>query len=248
MRVALKFDAAAAPVLTAQPAGTVDRVLLEGPHSRRKELWLVLRALRDFIAGFRTLHFAGPCVTVFGSARYDDSHPYYALGREVGRGLASLGFTVMTGGGRGLMEAANRGAREAGGRSVGCNIQLPDEQVPNRYLDRSVTCRYFFATGRARAVRESRGRSCRRRREAPSGLEVLLAIERAHRLRAGAQRHRGTPIRVDAIRVCALVAQQPGRLLQVSGHVFVDTVRHGQRLSRVRPRRHPTHIAPAVRR
>jgi predicted Rossmann-fold nucleotide-binding protein len=99
------------------PPGPSDRVLLEGPHSRRKELWLVLRALRDFIAGFRTLHFVGPCVTVFGSARFDESHPYYALGREIGAALAGLGFTVMTGGGPGLMEAANRGAREAGGRS-----------------------------------------------------------------------------------------------------------------------------------
>lgn len=125
------------------PSST-DRILLEGPHSRRKEFWLVLRSVRDFIAGFRTLHFVGPCVTVFGSARFDESHRYYAIGREVGAGLASLGFTVMTGGGPGLMEAANRGAREAGGRSVGCNIELPMEQEPNRYLDRSVTCRYFF--------------------------------------------------------------------------------------------------------
>jgi uncharacterized protein (TIGR00730 family) len=121
-----------------------DRVLLEGPHSRRQELLLVLRSVRDFISGFRTLHFVGPCVTVFGSARYDDAHPYYALGREVGRGLARLGFTVMTGGGPGLMEAANRGAREAGGRSVGCNIVLPVEQQANAYLDRVVTCRYYF--------------------------------------------------------------------------------------------------------
>jgi uncharacterized protein (TIGR00730 family) len=129
--------------LTAAPAGS-DRVLLEGPHSRGRELWLVLRTIRDFIAGFRTLHFVGPCVTVFGSARFDATHPYYALGREVGRAIARLGFTVMTGGGPGLMEAANRGAREAGGRSVGCNIELPHEQAPNPYLDRSVTCRYFF--------------------------------------------------------------------------------------------------------
>jgi uncharacterized protein (TIGR00730 family) len=121
-----------------------DRVLLEGPHSRTRELWLVLRALRDFIAGFRTLHFVGPCVTVFGSARYDERHPFYAVGRDIGRGIAGLGFTVMTGGGPGLMEAANRGARDAGGRSVGCNIELPKEQEPNRYLDRWVTCRHFF--------------------------------------------------------------------------------------------------------
>jgi len=121
-----------------------ERALLRGPNSRLRELLLVIRALRDFIAGFRTLHFVGPCVTVFGSARYDETHPYYALAREVGRGLAGLGFTVMTGGGPGLMEAANRGAREAGGRSVGCNIALPHEQAPNPYLDASVTCRYFF--------------------------------------------------------------------------------------------------------
>src|SRR5688572_6404147 len=121
-----------------------DRVLLEGPHSRRKDLWLVLRTVRDFITGFRTLHFVGPCVTVFGSARYTESHPYYSLGRGVGTALAGMGFTVMTGGGPGLMEAANRGARDAGGRSVGCNIELPKEQAPNAYLDRSVTCRYFF--------------------------------------------------------------------------------------------------------
>lgn len=104
----------------------------------------MLRAVRDFIAGFRALHFVGPCVTVFGSARYEETHPYYALGREIGRGIVERGFTVMTGGGPGLMEAANRGAREAGGRSVGCNIALPAEQVPNAYLDRWVTCRYFF--------------------------------------------------------------------------------------------------------
>jgi uncharacterized protein (TIGR00730 family) len=125
-------------------ASAADLVLLEGPHSRTRELWLVLRALRDFIAGFRTLHFVGPCVTVFGSARYDERHPYYAVGREIGRGIAGLGFTVMTGGGPGLMEAANRGARDAGGRSVGCNIELPKEQEPNRYLDCWVTCRHFF--------------------------------------------------------------------------------------------------------
>ena len=121
-----------------------DRVLLEGPHARHTELWLVLRTIRDFIAGFRTLHFVGPCVTVFGSARYDESHPYYAQAREVGKAVAGMGFTVMTGGGPGLMEGANRGAREAGGRSVGCNIELSHEQTPNRYLDRWVTCRYFF--------------------------------------------------------------------------------------------------------
>ena len=121
-----------------------DRVLLEGPRSRFRELMTLLRVGRDFIRGFRTLHFAGPCVTVFGSARFDEHHRYYAMAREVGAALSGLGFTVMTGGGPGVMEGANRGAREAGGRSVGCNVELPFEQEPNPYLDRWVTCRYFF--------------------------------------------------------------------------------------------------------
>jgi uncharacterized protein (TIGR00730 family) len=105
---------------------------------------MLLRVLRDFLVGFRVLHFAGPCVSVFGSARFEDNHPHYELAREVGRGLARMGFTVMTGGGPGLMEAANRGAREAGGRSVGCNIVLPREQRPNAFLDRWVASHYFF--------------------------------------------------------------------------------------------------------
>jgi uncharacterized protein (TIGR00730 family) len=121
-----------------------DRVLLEGPHSRLHEILLLMRAGRDFVRGFRALHFVGPCVTVFGSARFDEHHRYYAMAREVGAALARMGFTVMTGGGPGVMEGANRGAREAGGRSVGCNVELPFEQAPNRYLDRWVTCRYFF--------------------------------------------------------------------------------------------------------
>jgi uncharacterized protein (TIGR00730 family) len=104
----------------------------------------VLRILVECIRGFRALHFVGPCVTVFGSARFDSTHPYYELGREIGGRLAETGLTVMTGGGPGLMEAANRGAREAGGRSIGCNILLPEEQRPNPYLDRMVEFRYFF--------------------------------------------------------------------------------------------------------
>jgi len=122
----------------------LDRVMLEGPHSRLEELRLLLRAGRDFLRGFRALHFVGPCVTVFGSARFDEHHRYYTLAREVGGALAHLGFTVMTGGGPGVMEGANRGAREAGGRSVGCNIELPFEQDPNPYLDRWVTTEYFW--------------------------------------------------------------------------------------------------------
>ncbi len=121
-----------------------DQVMLEGPHSRLRELRLLLRAVGDFVRGFRTLHFLGPCVTVFGSARIPETHPYYHLGVELGKGLTRIGFTVMTGGGPGLMEAVNRGAKEAGGRSVGVNIILPAEQEPNRYLDKMVSCRYFF--------------------------------------------------------------------------------------------------------
>lgn len=125
-------------------AGWEDRVLLEGPHTRRQDLGLILRSVKDFVMGFRALHFVGPCVTVFGSARFNDGHEYYALGRQVGEAISRLGFTVMTGGGPGLMEAANRGAKEAGGLSVACNIRLPAEEFANKYLDRSVTVHHFF--------------------------------------------------------------------------------------------------------
>jgi len=121
-----------------------DRILLEGPNSRLKDLRLLCGAFGDFLRGFRVMHFVGPCVTVFGSARFGEGHPFYELGREVGRRVVGLGFTVMTGGGPGIMEAANRGAREAGGRSVGCNIRLPHEQEANAWLDRHVTCEHFF--------------------------------------------------------------------------------------------------------
>jgi len=138
-------DATLPPKIDAvEPEAASDHILLEGPHSRLKELWLLMHTVVDFMRGFRTLHFVGPCVTVFGSARYGEKHPYYALGREVGHALTRIGFTVMTGGGPGLMEAANRGAVEAGGRSVGCAIMLPKEQTANRYLDAVVTCRHFF--------------------------------------------------------------------------------------------------------
>jgi uncharacterized protein (TIGR00730 family) len=117
---------------------------LEGPRPRRFELFRVFRIAGEFIQGFRKLHFVGPCVTVFGSARFPETHRYYELARDVGRRLATVGFTVMTGGGPGIMEAANRGAKDAGGRSLGCNIELPMEQQPNPYLDRWIEFRYFF--------------------------------------------------------------------------------------------------------
>jgi uncharacterized protein (TIGR00730 family) len=126
------------------PPERADEIFLEGPRSRFDEFITLLRVMRDFLRGFRVLHFVGPCVTVFGSARVDADSPYYQQAREMGGALARLGFTVMTGGGPGVMEAANRGAREVGGRSVGCGIELPAEQKPNQYLDRSVTLHYFF--------------------------------------------------------------------------------------------------------
>jgi len=117
---------------------------LEGPQRRLTEVALAVRIFCEFIRGFRALHFAGPCVTVFGSARFTEVNPYYRMARQVGAGLASAGFTVMTGGGPGIMEAANRGAKDVGGRSIGCNIVLPQEQEHNPYLDHWVTFRYFF--------------------------------------------------------------------------------------------------------
>lgn len=117
---------------------------LEGPHRREVELLRAGRIFREFIRGFRTLHFVGPCVTVFGSARFNEDSRYYALARDAGSLLAKAGFTVMTGAGPGIMEAANRGAKEAGGRSVGCNIELLQDQKPNDYLDTVLSFRYMF--------------------------------------------------------------------------------------------------------
>jgi uncharacterized protein (TIGR00730 family) len=121
-----------------------DRRFLAGPQSRTRELLRAIRIFCEFIRGFRALHFVGPCVTVFGSARFPETHRYYEMARRVGACLVRDGFTVMTGGGPGIMEAANRGAKEAGGRSIGCNIELPQEQKPNAYVDRWVTFRHFF--------------------------------------------------------------------------------------------------------
>ena len=121
-----------------------DHGLLAGPKLRRVELRRAVRIFFEFIRGFRQLHFIGHCVTVFGSARFGEDHPYYGLAREVGKALAEADYTVMTGGGPGVMEAANRGAKEGGGVSIGCNIELPMEQEPNAYLDRFVEFRYFF--------------------------------------------------------------------------------------------------------
>ena len=117
---------------------------LEGPQSRWKEFTFSVKVLFEFIKGFRTLHFVGPCVTIFGSARFKDGHPFYEVTEDLSGKIAQLGFTIMTGGGPGIMEAANKGAKSVGGRSVGCNIELFTEQKPNAYLDKWVTIRYFF--------------------------------------------------------------------------------------------------------
>lgn len=128
----------------AQPGSRQETFFLAGRRRPLKETLTLLRITLEFIRGFRAMHRLGPAVTLFGSARFKEGHPYYALARQIGAALAREGFVVMTGGGPGIMEAANRGAREAGGRSVGCNVVLPFEQVPNAYLDQVTVFYYFF--------------------------------------------------------------------------------------------------------
>jgi uncharacterized protein (TIGR00730 family) len=129
---------------TVQAGAEHERQLLRGPQKRGRDLMAAVHIFLEIIRGFRALHFVGPCVTVFGSARFVESDPEYQLARRVGACLGEAGFAVMTGGGPGIMEAANRGARDVGGLSVGCNIELPKEQQPNAYLDRFVQFRHFF--------------------------------------------------------------------------------------------------------
>ena len=129
--------------LTARPSIRDSFRMVRRP-SWLRDFWLLARALRDFVRGFRSLQATGPCVTVFGSARCGPDHPYYQIGQDIGRRLTDIGFAVMTGGGPGLMEAANKGAMSANGRSIGCNIRLPLEQSGNRFVNRSVVCHHFF--------------------------------------------------------------------------------------------------------
>ncbi len=129
--------------LLSKVSGT-EKVFLTGRRSREADLESAVRIFLEFLRGFETLVFPGPCVTVFGSARFSEDHRYYQLARELGAGLAKAGYTVMTGGGPGIMEAANRGAKDAGGHSIGCNIQLPMEQKPNSYVDQFIEFEHFF--------------------------------------------------------------------------------------------------------
>jgi uncharacterized protein (TIGR00730 family) len=125
-------------------AANRERNFLTQQRSVEREKARLKRIMAEFERGFRRLHKLGPAVTVFGSARFKPEQPYYELAREVGRELARAGLTVITGGGPGAMEAANRGAHEVGGPSYGLNILLPHEQEPNPYVDESVEFQYFF--------------------------------------------------------------------------------------------------------
>lgn len=117
---------------------------VQGPLSRLKELVFVLKVFFSFIRAFQKMLHIGPCVTVFGSARFGKESDHYKDAEKIGAAMAKLGFTVMTGGGPGIMEAANKGAYEAGGYSVGCNIVLPVEQKQNAYLHKWIYIPYFF--------------------------------------------------------------------------------------------------------
>jgi len=127
-----------------RPHPDEEKRFLVGSRDNPSELATAGRVFLEFVRGFEHLGGLGQCVTVFGSARFKEDHPYYELARALGRALAERNIAVMTGGGPGIMEAANRGAREGGGVSIGCNIELPTEQEPNPYLDRFVEFEYFF--------------------------------------------------------------------------------------------------------
>ena len=121
-----------------------ESLFVRGPLSRFNELIFVFKVFFSFINAFRKMHFIGPCVTVFGSAKFTKETEHYKVAEKIGAELTKIGFTVMTGGGPGIMEAANKGAFEAGGYSVGCNIILPHEQEPNPYLHKWIKIPYFF--------------------------------------------------------------------------------------------------------
>ncbi len=127
-----------------QSAQDVERAFLSGRRDRAADMESAIRVFLEMLRGFEFFDFGGPCVTVFGSARFTEDHPYYQMARELGRRLAEAGYVVMTGGGPGIMEATNRGAKEAGGLSLGSNIILPHEQGANAYMDRFMEFDHFF--------------------------------------------------------------------------------------------------------
>jgi uncharacterized protein (TIGR00730 family) len=148
-RIVMRGDAAAR---IGKRAETEDEKLLGGTHPTPgrpafidSDPWRALRILSEFVEGFDALAAVGPAVTIFGSARVDAGSPTYELARGIARSLAREGFAIITGGGPGVMEAANRGCREGGGLSIGCNIELPHEQGLNPYVDLGIEFRYFFA-------------------------------------------------------------------------------------------------------
>ena len=121
-----------------------EKLLLSGRRSREADIESAVTIFLEILRGYESFDFDRDCVTIFGSARFNEGHEYYQLARSMGAELAKNGYAVMTGGGPGLMEAANRGAREAGGLSLGCNISLPREQKPNPYLDKFIEFEHFF--------------------------------------------------------------------------------------------------------
>lgn len=141
-----KLNPAGRPQAGARRGQTEDRRFLERPEVFvDTDPWRVLRIMAEFVEGFGSLATIPPAVTVFGSARVTESDPMYAAARQVATRLAEAGLAVITGGGPGLMEAANRGCQEGGGVSIGCNIELPFEQAMNPYVDLALEFQYFFA-------------------------------------------------------------------------------------------------------
>jgi len=117
---------------------------MEITESPVRDLWRIFRIMAEFVEGFDELAAVGPAVSIFGSARTEQNSRYYQLARETASQIARAGFAVITGGGGGIMEAANKGAADAGGKSIGLNIEMPKEQVPNEYQNLSLHFKYFF--------------------------------------------------------------------------------------------------------
>jgi uncharacterized protein (TIGR00730 family) len=131
-------------MVDAQHPAYDEKTFLKGADDLLTDFDRAVKIFNEFVRGCRGLYDLGPAVTIFGSARFGEGHPYYEMARRTARLLAEAGYAVITGGGPGIMEAGNRGAKEGGGMSVGCNIVLPQEQEPNAYLDRRLEFHHFF--------------------------------------------------------------------------------------------------------